>query len=207
MNEAKTSRANTATPPSAGASQWRLFCAIELTAEVRARMIEHISLLRAKLPDVRAAWERADKLHLTLKFFGDVEQARIEALSHATARAAHSIAPFNIVINGAGAFPPHGNPRVLWLGLNDSTGNLSRLHQTLENECTAEGFKREQRPFHPHITLARLRHPAGTRQLAALHLETGFPAMQLNVTEIVLMRSEPGPGGSRYTALSRQSLG
>lgn len=199
MNEEKMSRAN--------ASQWRLFSAIELSDEVRARAAAHIALLRDELPDVRASWERTEKLHITLKFFGDIEQTRINALSSATERAANSIVPFNLFIEGAGAFPPRGNPRVLWLGVNDSTDSLARLQQTLENECAAAGFPRDERPFHPHITVARLRQPAGTRQLADLHRETGFQAMELNVREMVLMRSELSPGGSRYTALARQSLG
>jgi 2'-5' RNA ligase len=95
---------------------------------------------------------------------------------------------------------------VLWLGLRDSSGSLARLQTALEDECAAQGFKREERPFHPHITLARLRSSAGTRELAAFHKEIGFPAMELPVKEIVLMRSELGPGGSRYTALSHHSL-
>lgn len=198
MNEEKTVRVN--------ASQWRLFSAVELSAEVRTRATEHIARLREKLPDARASWERTEKLHITLKFFGDVAQTRADALSIATGRAAQNTAPFKLLIADAGAFPTHKNPRVLWLGIHDSSGSLARLHHSLENEYAAEGFPREERPFHPHITIARLRHPAGTRQLAEVHHQLGFAAMELNVTEIVLMRSELGPGGSRYTPLSRHSL-
>jgi 2'-5' RNA ligase len=190
----------------AEAARLRLFCAIELSPEVRARVVEHIARLREQLPDVRAGWERAEKLHLTLKFFGEVEEGRAQALSQAIERAAGSAAPFTLVVAEAGAFPPHGPARVLWLGIRDSSSQLARLHPTLETECADAGFKREQRPFHPHLTLARLRNPAGARTLAELHKELGFEAMELNVHELVLMRSELGPRGSCYTALAHHGL-
>jgi 2'-5' RNA ligase len=158
------------------------------------------------MPRVRASWEREEKLHLTLKFFGDVAPATTHALSLAIERAAKPIAPFPLVIAGAGAFPPRGAARVLWLGVEDESGNLSRLQRALEDECAAAGFQREARSFHPHITIARLRTPAGARSLAELHRQIGFAAMELTVNELVLMRSELGPRSSRYTALSRHRL-
>jgi 2'-5' RNA ligase len=188
------------------ASLLRLFYAVELSPEIRARAAEHIARLREKLPGVRASWERAEKLHITLKFLGDVAGTRTPALSLAAASAAAGIAPFKLSIADAGAFPPHASPRVLWLGVNDSNDHLARLQQALETECAAAGFKREERPFHPHLTIARPRQPTGTRALADLHRELGFAAMDLTVNEIVLMRSELGPDGSRYTALSRHGL-
>ena len=190
-----------------GASSLRLFCAIELPVEVRARALEHIARLRERLPDARAGWERAEKLHLTLKFFGDVAPPRAQALAQALERAAHSVAPFALHIAGAGAFPPHGDPRVLWLGVRDDSGNLALLHQHLEAECAAAGFKREERPFRPHLTIARLRQRTNARALAELHRELGFAPMQLTVNELVLIRSELGPKGSCYTALAHHGLG
>lgn len=192
--------------PAVAASLLRLFCAVELPAEARAGVVEHIARLRERLPLARAGWERAEKLHLTLKFFGDVEQSRASALSAALALAAKRVEPFPLRLAGAGAFPPRGNPRVLWLGLNDETGSFARLHQAVEQECAAAQFKREERPFHPHLTIARLRQPAGARALAEQHTELGFAALELTVNEIVLMQSELGTGGSRYTALSRHAL-
>ena len=118
---------------SVDAPQWRLFCAIELPAEVRVRAVKHITRLRGQMPQVRAGWEREEKLHLTLKFFGDVARVHLSALSQALARAATSAAPFPLVIADAGAFPPHGNPRVLWLGVLDASGGLAHLQRTKTN--------------------------------------------------------------------------
>jgi 2'-5' RNA ligase len=187
--------------------RWRVFCAVELPPQVRARAAEHAARLRERSTEVRASWPRTDNLHLTLKFLGEIAQARVGALSNAASRAAKSIQPFDLTLEGAGAFPPRGSPRVLWLGINDSSGGLVRLQSQLEDECEAEGFAREERPFHPHLTLARIRAPQGARELARLHRETGFVAIEFPVTELVVMRSELGPGGSRYTEVSRHEFG
>lgn len=184
----------------------RVFCAVELPAEARERAAEHAARLRERFREVRASWPRAENLHLTLKFLGEIEVGRAEVLSKAAGRAAAKSQPFTLTIEGAGAFPPRGIPRVLWLGVTDSSGGLARLQSNLEDECEREGFKREERPFHPHLTLARLRAPQGSRALAQFHQETGFEAVEFPVTELVVMRSELGPGGSRYTALSRHEF-
>jgi 2'-5' RNA ligase len=177
-----------------------------LPTELRARAAAHIAQLREKMPDARAGWEREEKLHLTLKFYGDVALPRTDALSQAIERAANRVKSFPLAIAEAGAFPLRGAARVLWLGVRDATGNLARLHQALEEECAAAEFPREPRPFHPHLTIARLRTPGGARTLAGLHRELGFAAMEFAVNELVLMRSELGPKGSCYTALARHRL-
>lgn len=185
---------------------WRIFCAIELPSEVRARVAEHIATLREAAPRVRASWDRAEKLHITLKFLGEIEQGRVEALQRAAARAAERERGFELGIEGTGAFPPRGLPRVLWLGVRDESGALARLQSSLEDECAIEGFAREKRPFHPHLTIARLRAPEGARALAVLHEQRGFEAAGFAVSKLSVIRSELGPGGSRYTELSRHSL-
>lgn len=187
-------------------ARWRLFCAIELSDEVRARAAEHIARLRHSLPDVRAAWDRAEKMHITLKFFGDVEQRRVPELSLATERAAQCASPFTLDIAGAGTFPPRGPALVLWLGVRDASGELAQLRAALEDECAAQGFKREERPFHPHLTIARLRQPAGAGVLAARHRELACQGIEMPVNEIVLLRSELRPNGSLYTPLARHGL-
>jgi 2'-5' RNA ligase len=185
----------------------RVFCAVELPAEVRALASEHAALLRERFREVRASWPRAENLHLTLKFLGEIEESRAEALSNAAARAAADSRPFTLKLEGAGAFPRRGAPRVIWLGVADSSGGLAHLQSRLEDECEREGFAREERAFHPHLTLARLRAPQGARALAQSHQETGFEPLEFPVTELVVMLSELGPGGSRYTPLSRHELG
>lgn len=184
----------------------RLFCAVPLSEEVRERAVRHIELLRERAGDVRASWERPEKLHITLKFLGEIEPSRVEALSLAAERAALQTNSFTLSIEGAGAFPPRGLPRVLWLGIKDETGNLSGLQQSLEREAEREGFMRDERAFHPHLTIARLRRPEGARQLASLHQQTGFEAVSFHASKLLVIRSDLGPKGSRYTEISEHNL-
>ena len=184
----------------------RVFCAIELPEGLRELVAERAARLREQFPRVRASWVRGESLHLTLKFVGEVEPARVEELSAASARAAEGVGSFELTLEGAGAFPPHGPPRVLWLGFAEASGGLARLHRRLEDECAAAGFGGEARAFSPHLTLARLRDPRDARDLAAAHRETPFEPQTFTVDELVVMESQLGPGGSRYTPVSRHRL-
>jgi 2'-5' RNA ligase len=185
---------------------WRMFCAVALPEEVRASAAAHSSRLREQFPHVRASWERPEKMHLTLKFLGEVERARVAELSDAAARAADASAPFELSVGGTGAFPPHGPPRVLWLGVEDADGRLARLQRRLEDDCAAAGFPRETRPFSPHLTLARLREPRDARPLANAHRGSVFTPQTFHVSDLLVIRSELGPAGSRYTTVSQHQL-
>lgn len=187
----------------------RLFCAVEPSAETRTRVAEHIARVRraiAYVPASVAKWESVEKIHITLKFLGEIEPDDAAEVSRAAMRAASTMSPFAISIEGAGAFPPGGLPRILWLGVTDPSGKLARLQQRLENECAERGFAREARAFHPHLTLARLRLPREAKALAQLHAATEFAAAPFTVAELVVMQSELTPTGSCYTALSRHNL-
>ena len=184
----------------------RLFCAVELPDEVRAAAAAHASRLRRDFPDARASWARPEGLHVTLKFLGGVEAGRVEDVTRAAAEAAGGLIPFPLSIGEAGTFPPRGAARVLWLGVGDESGRLARLQGRLEGACEAAGFPRESRAFKPHLTLARLRVPKGSDQLSEAHRRAAFGPYTFEVSELVVMRSELGPGGSRYTPLSRHTL-
>jgi RNA 2',3'-cyclic 3'-phosphodiesterase len=187
-------------------SLWRTFCAIEIPANACSRLTDHINELRRQFPNVRASWARSDKFHLTLKFLGETPKERVESLSNAAARATVSLTPFKLIIESAGAFPPSGPPKVLWLGITDVAGGLTDLQARLEGECEQEGFAKEPRPFHPHLTVARLREPRGARALASLHKQIGFPGFEFSVLELLVIRSELGSAGSKYTTISRHAF-
>jgi 2'-5' RNA ligase len=200
---------------------YRTFIAIELPRDLRGLILQHIKALRDKLPDVRASWGREDNLHLTLKFLGNVPADEISKVSDAVARAASTIHPFELTVSGCGAFPPHGRPNVLWIGVGTSASGvpssasplpltpspLAVLHSALEHSLAAAAFPREPRPFHPHLTIARIRNPKGTRPLADLHQRLGFPPQSFTVSEVIVFRSELLKEGSKHTAISVHRLG
>jgi len=192
--------------PRPATDTWRVFIAIEMPSEVRARLAEHSKSLRQMNPDVRASWARQENLHLTVKFLGEIPIARMEALSLAAEAATREIDQFDLIVGSCGAFPGQGQPRVLWIGIEDQSGKLARLHKALEKECAKAGFAREARPFHPHLTIARVRQPRGSRTLAQLHKQSGFASESVAVSELVVIRSELSSEGSKYTIISRHAF-
>jgi 2'-5' RNA ligase len=182
---------------------WRLFIAIELPLRVRRTLSDHILHLREAVPEVSASWAHEENLHLTVKFLGDTELTRVEALSQAIQLAANTVDPFEINIESRGAFPPKGQPRVLWIGVEDPSGQLASLHRKLEDECARAGFARARRPFRPHLTIARIRNPRGTRGLLQVHKEMSLDGQTFRASQLLLIRSELRSEGSRHTAIER----
>ncbi|HKR59049.1 MAG TPA: RNA 2',3'-cyclic phosphodiesterase [Pyrinomonadaceae bacterium] len=185
---------------------WRVFCAFGLPPEVRMRLIEHMAQLRNLFPQVRASWNRDENIHLTLKFLGETPVERVSKLDEAISRAVVGLEPFPIVISGTGVFPRPRDPRVLWIGVSDATGSLAKVQSRLEHESEQEGFPKEVRQFHPHLTVARLRTQQRARELAQAHLDLKFASEEILVTELLLIRSELSSQGSRYTTISRHQL-
>ena len=185
-------------------NEWRVFCAVELPDAVRARLEEHVRRLRKEVPDVAASWSRVENIHLTLKFFGNVEVKRIEKISAAAERVAKQFSTFQIGVGGTGVFPRPSRPQVLWIGVSDPSGQLSALQEKFEDECAAEGFEKEDRAYRPHLTIARLRKPEVL--LANTHLKMPFEMIQIQLTELVVFRSELSSKGSRYTPISKVSF-
>ncbi len=181
----------------------RLFCAIEFPAAGRARVMQHIDRLRELVPNAQASWGRESNLHLTIKFLGNVPAERLANLAQAASRAVAGLNPFSISLSQTGAFPKFGAPRVLWIGIDDPSSKLAELQLRLEEECAVEGFRKEPRPFHPHLTITRLRKPSGARELARVHMQMGFDPIEVLVSELVVMRSELSSKGSKHTRMSQ----
>lgn len=186
---------------------WRVFCAVELSSEVRRRLIVHIARLRDLAPDVQASWSREQSLHLTLKFLGQVQTSRLDRLSNAADKATWGLSQIQLSIEETGVFPKHGRPRVLWVGVKDESDGLRELQRRLEDACHREGFAREERAFHPHLTLARLRNPQSAQELVTAHKQLSFEPMSVIVRELLVLRSELSPKGSKYSVISRHALG
>jgi 2'-5' RNA ligase len=186
---------------------WRVFCAIDLPQPIRERLRQHVERLREAVPLAKASWSRETNIHLTVKFLGNIPTTGVETLSRAASRAVAGVSLSRIAIHQTGVFPKHGPPRVLWIGVDDSSGVLQKLHQRLEKECTSAGFAKSEQLFHPHLTIARLRGIEGARTLAAIHRQLEFAPIEAQVSELLVFRSELSAQGSKYTVLSRHPLG
>ena len=184
----------------------RIFTAIDISDQARGKVSAYIETLRREFSQIRVGWEKPEKLHLTLKFLGDINNEQLRNLAQAVEKTARQISDFKLRISDTGVFPSLRNARILWLGLKDETGNLQRLNEILESECEAFGFTREKRNFKAHLTIARLREPQKSRELAQKHLQNEFAATEFDASEIVIYESKLLPQGSVYSEVSKHKL-
>jgi 2'-5' RNA ligase len=181
----------------------RIFTAIDISEEVRAKASDYIKNLREEYSQIRVGWERPEKLHLTMKFLGDVDDEQLANLTAAVEATAKQFSDFKLQIAGTGVFPSKRNARILWLGVRDEKGSLQKLNEILENECEKKGFAREKRNFKEHLTIARLREPRSSIKLADFHTQNEFLSNEFNVPELIIFQSRLSSSGSQYTPVFR----
>jgi 2'-5' RNA ligase len=181
----------------------RSFVAVLLPDRMRAGLARVSAELRGQTRGL--AWVRADNLHLTLRFLGEIEPMRLEQVREAVAAAAAAVAPFTVSLGGLGGFPSGRAPRVLWASVAAGGEELGTLYAALDAALVARGMPGESRPFHPHVTLARARDPRGAGDLASV-LGVGPAFGEVRVGALHLMRSDLGPRGSRYSVLAEAPL-
>lgn len=181
----------------------RIFAAIDISDSARCVVSSYIERLRYEFPQARVGWTRAEKLHLTLKFFGETNEAQLSKLAEAVEAVAKDFSPFDLQIVGAGVFPSPRKARVLWLGARAENDNLRKLSERLEDECARRGFPKDNRIFKAHLTIARLKQNADAA-LIEKHLDTNLaPSEPFQVSEITIYQSELLPRGSRYKIISK----
>jgi RNA 2',3'-cyclic 3'-phosphodiesterase len=174
-----------------------LFVALNLPDEVRRALWAAAAPVRELgLP---LKWVRPEGIHVTLKFLGEVSEAREPELRSALGRAAVGGHPLPLAIDGFGAFPGFERPRVIWAGLEPDPG-LDALQHRVEREFEPLGFAPEQRPFRPHLTLGRAARDARPRHCDGL--EETLTGLQHHETTVVasidLMQSLLQSGGAVY---------
>lgn len=168
-----------------------------------------IDQLGAAIPRRDCRWARAAGLHLTLHFFGELDEARVGVALAAVAPAAAASAPFALALGGLGTFPPRGAPRVLWLGVTGGLDPLAALAVDCRERLAAAGFEGEDRPFSAHCTLGRPRPgwsaAAGSAWAAAAARGVELPPFE--VERLILFRSRPQPTGAEFSVVEELPLG
>ena len=186
----------------------RCFVAVDVPAEVRMRVAALASRLRRALPRADVRWSPTEQLHVTLKFLGEVPDARVPAIEQALRAVAAAQAPLSLVAAGAGGFPNASRPRVLYVGILGQIDDLVRLAGAVEGALEAAGFPRESRAFRGHLTIGRVRTPRPVAgRAAALGNEVGAAAGTWIADEIVLYRSRLHPSGAIHEPVARLTLG
>lgn len=184
----------------------RLFIALDIPAEVRERLSQYVERVRIYAPDAR--WARVESLHVTLKFIGEVNEAKIQEIKNALPQVMAS--PFEVSFNGTGFFPAPKSARVFWAGVT-APDSLKHLAAAVESSVEKAGIPPEKRPYQAHLTLARAPEGGASRHCFRLLQErlSAEPAPQfgtMTAQEFFLYQSQIMRGGARYTKLQRFPL-
>jgi 2'-5' RNA ligase len=188
----------------------RSFIAINLSADIISSLDALIRQLQSLTPKGVVRWVAANKIHLTLKFLGDVPDGQFDNLQTMLREEAGRHPAFNIRVGGLGAFPNFKNPRVIWVGV-EAPADLTALQLGIETQAGRLGYAAEDRAFSPHLTLGRLNRYVAPQEVQRLSqvLSTvkAEPFGNLRVEEVCLYRSDLKPGGPLYTRLFAAQLG
>lgn len=163
-------------------------------------------------PEVREALHRAaldlpastrfrlvspEKIHLTLKFLGDVTDEGLSLATEALQQARGGHEPFEVATSGFGVFPSRRKARILWAGTGEGSGRLRDLAGAVEEALETAGFGREARPYLPHLTLGRARG-----RPVDVALEASAPTLRFTVSGLDLVSSTQGAAGVTYSVLA-----
>jgi 2'-5' RNA ligase len=192
----------------------RAFVAIEIDADLKHALENVQATLRAHVqkpigPNVRIQWIRAESLHLTLKFLGDIDEAQVPAIGSALEQVARAQTAFAVKASGAGMFPDVCAPRIVWVGLTGAMDRLTQLVAAVESALAPLGFPSEGKPFAPHLTIARVKEgqrDVGRALASGNMLEQMAQVGVMPVRAIALMKSELHPSGSIYTRVHEATL-
>ena len=176
----------------------RLFIAIEIPEDIRVAYAALLQEFRAIAPQLK--WVRAENLHVTLKFLGETPPAKLEAVLGALA-GVQSPEPVQLDFHGLGFFPNEKRPRVFWAGL-EASANLKSLAAEIDQATHCLGFPLQDRPFTPHMTLARFQPPGVTPKLQeVIRAKQGHNFGTLTASHFHLIESKLKPTGAEYTTM------
>jgi 2'-5' RNA ligase len=187
----------------------RLFVGVELGDPLLKSLDHVLTLLRRRAVDIapksRVTWVSSDRLHITVRFIGHVDESQLDAIKGALLRPL-TVMPFEVAVTGIGAFPASGSPRVVWAAVQAGGLELQQIEREVSGRLQQLGISREEREYRPHITLARVREPAGLRTRQLLEGLTDQKWGNVLVEAATLFESRLSPKGPTYVPLQRTLL-
>lgn len=179
-------------------SQLRAFLAIDVDEDLKVKMYKIIK--EFKKIDANIKYVDLENLHLTLKFFGDIDTEGIDLLSSKIEKVVSNFDGFTIKIKGCGAFPNNNRIKVIWLGLEDDD-LVKQLHDGLDKEFVALGFDKDKK-FSSHLTIGRMKSGKGKNQVKSTIEEfRDIEIGEMAVDKIILKKSTLTPQGPIYDDL------
>lgn len=186
----------------------RLFYAIELPSVIKDAITAQYDKYSAVSRQVK--WTKPENLHLTLRFLGNVDVQVVPQLQMIMDAMAGSFESFTYSLRGVGCFPSPQRPSILWIGADKGAKSLVSLAVFLEDNLSGLGFKRENRPFKPHITIGRIKFALNkmfTQEIKnIMHNDQNMEFGQFMVTEILLIKSVLTSAGPVYTIVGTSKL-
>ena len=184
----------------------RTFLAIDLGAEIRARLVSLQEELATIAAEVK--WVEPENLHITLHFLGEVEKRETLDICRAAQKAIKEMPEFPLTIEGVGCFPNPRRPRTLWVGAGAGGEEVCAIHDAIEVPLLEMGsYRRETRQYVPHVTIGRVKGEGPNEELAkALPTHKTWSAGEVQVSEVCVMSSQLTPAGPIYTVLGRAKL-
>ena len=186
----------------------RLFIAVEMNRAVEDAAREVIDELRARVtrlaPRTRLIWSAPERIHITVRFIGDADEPRAQAIRSALGPTIDAPV-FDLAVEGVGAFPPKGPPRVFWAGLTDGRDGLLEVERAVSQRLETL-VPAEDRPYAPHLTLARVKEPAGLSRVTLFEDLTTRRFGRVHVDAITLFESRLSPKGATHVPLQRSAL-
>ena len=187
----------------------RLFVGVPVPEEALAACATLLDEVRVRHGGRGVRWVSTENLHLTLRFLGLLPPSRIEVLGEAVNEAASGLEPFDVVLAGAGAFPTDRRPRAIWLGIERGAEELGTISRALDAALVRTGMAADDRPFRPHLTVARTDAAGSSGSLSvAAALRDAADGWQVRFTadRVVLYRSHLGGGPPRYEPVHEAPL-
>ncbi len=175
--------------------------AVEPPRVVQEELYESLTALRQRWQFVR--WEDPHKLHVTLKFLGQVHAEQEQPITDALTRVTTGTMPFPAELAGAGAYPTPRRARVLWVGFGSGSEKMVTLQRLVEGALSVIGFAEERRRFSAHLTVGRIKRPMEPLDLSAVEV----PRLLFQIEQVCLKRSRLTPKGSIYTDVASFPLG
>ena len=183
----------------------RAFLAIPVPPATRRAIGEVGRRLARALPGAR--FVTSDQMHVTLHFFASLTPAQVDATVEATRMGAVGARAFQLGLSGLGVFPDERRPRVLWVAISPGAEEVERLAGAIGSELAARGLPVDERPFRPHLTIARFQDGMqGVPVAPALREGADVAIPAFGVSRLVLFRSVLGPAGATHSAISEIPL-
>ena len=175
----------------------RLFVAVDLDENLRRAAARAARAVRSSLEHRETygvSWVAPENLHVTLRFLGEVSDDLGRRVEQRFAEP-FAVGPFILELADAGAFPPAGSARVIWLGIARGGEQLARLHDEVEARLQPFAFEKEDRAYRAHLTIARFRSPAPARVREIITAAAAGPIGRCTVRDVTLYRSQLSPKG------------